>query len=74
MTAVPLFSLIVLFLFAFRSGSASTDAPAAELLDRQLVAYATFGEVGICHYLVNGGRENYFWRQAGTGFAGEELT
>ncbi|TPI32004.1 hypothetical protein FJW08_09525 [Mesorhizobium sp. B3-2-1] len=25
-----------------------------------MVAYATFGEIGICHYLVNGCGKNYF--------------
>ncbi|ESY22420.1 hypothetical protein X751_07965 [Mesorhizobium sp. LNJC395A00] len=36
------------------------------------MAYTTFREVGIYHYLVNGGGRNYFLRQAGSGFVGKE--
>jgi hypothetical protein len=36
------------------------------------VAYATFAEVGICHYLVNGGGENYFCGRLAHLTAGKE--
>ena len=73
MTAVPLLSfvLIVLFLDSLRFGSA-TMMPSAKWLGFQLVAYTTFRDVGICHYLVNGGGENYFCGRPARLFAGKE--
>jgi hypothetical protein len=36
------------------------------------VAYATFAEVGICHYLVNGSGKNYFCDRLAHLIAGKE--
>jgi hypothetical protein len=40
--------------------SAGVDIYRPARLLFELVAYATFHEVGICQHLVNGGGENYF--------------
>src|SRR5882757_4350288 len=77
MTAVPLLSfvLIVLFLVVLLiltrpNGAGRISALRVEF---RLVAYTTFAEIGICHYLVNGDGENYFWGNPAQTSAGKEL-
>jgi hypothetical protein len=64
--------LIVLFLLFASLWLGADDDVVHRGLQFQLVAYTTFAEVGICHYLVNGRCKNYFWDKPARLVAGKE--